>query len=126
MQVHEIPHTPEPLPANEQLGEDYRQFKTAEHIEPAIIQRAVQAICRCPIDIRGFYAEHRSLEDLRASGIGAKIKYDLLAILENGIEKALLDKKRANQSVVVEEPSLDVDLRRAEITVQREERRLVE
>jgi hypothetical protein len=127
MQIHESSHRPEPLPANEQLSEEYRQFKALDRmIEPSIIHRSAQAIRNCPVDIRAYYAEHGSLDDLPARGIGAGIKTDLLLILDSGIDTAIACKKRARAQGATNTSDRDIDLRKFKINLERDERRLNE
>jgi hypothetical protein len=126
MEFQQTTNRHEPLPANQQLSEEYRQFKTLDRVEPALINRSAQAISSCQIDIRQHFAQHGSLENLRAIGIGKRVKTDLSIILDSGIEKAVECRKRAHDAGTTDAPQADMDLRSFHLGLERERRRLTE
>jgi hypothetical protein len=128
MEIHSNTHRHEPLPGNQALGEQYKQFKALERIEQALINRSAQVILTCPVDIQAYYKENGSLEGLKAPGLGKKIKTDLLTILGTGIERALKNKNMAQvsgDSVGYAAPQA-LDLRNLQLNIQRDQRRLKE
>lgn len=128
MEIHSNTHRHEPLPGNQALSEQYKQFKALDRIEPALIQRSSQVILNCPIDIQAYYEENGSLEGLKAPGIGPKIKSDLLMILNAGITSALENKAKAQVSgdTVDYSNAPELDLRNLRLNIQRDQRRLTE
>ncbi len=126
MELQETASRREPLPGNQQLSEEYKRFKTLGGFEPPLIHRWAEVIRNCPIDIREYFAEHRSLENLRGVRIGKGIKTDLLIILDSGIDKALECKQRANDAGPINAPEPGADLRNFQLGLERERRRLTE
>jgi hypothetical protein len=112
--------------SNQELSQQYARFKEADGIEQSLINHSARTISNCEVDIRAYFEENGSLDGLNCNGIAKRIKNDLTTVLRNGAEKAIADKERARNMGSDANSTVEIDLRKAQMTLRREERRLAE
>lgn len=74
---------------NVSLSQEYLQSVSSTTRDIAAFERIARSIRNSPVDIRGYFAEHGNLDELRAPDIGKTTRVRLLPILTHGIDAVL-------------------------------------